>query len=124
MQITTTARHFDLDPELRRFVEQRVGKFRRYAGDILEAHVVLSAEKYRHSAEITVHLRQNQIVGRDEATDARMAIDRAAGALEEQLRRLKERRIDRTHEARGSARVVNGRTAPSPPDEEATGLED
>ncbi len=124
MQITTTARHCDLDSELRTFVEQRLGRFQRYAGDILEAHLVITAEKYRHIAEITVRLRQNQIVGREEATDARMAIDRAADALEEQLRRLKERRVDRKHEARGSTRVVNGHAAPSAEDEGATGFED
>jgi putative sigma-54 modulation protein len=123
MQITTTARRCDLDPELRLFVEQRLNRFQRYAGDILEAHLVVSAEKYRHTAEITVRLRQNQVVGREEATDPRMAIDRAADALEEQLRRLKERRVDRKHEGRSHARTVNGTAAPSDEDEESPGLD-
>jgi putative sigma-54 modulation protein len=123
MQITTTARHCDLDPELRLFVEQRLARFQRYAGDILEAHLVVSAEKYRHTAEITVRMRQNQLVGREEATDPRMAIDRAADALEEQLRRHKEKRVDRKHEGRGQARVVNGVAAPSDEDEGTAGLD-
>ncbi len=123
MQITTTARHCDLDTELRLFAEQRLGRFERFAGDILEAHLVVTAEKYRHTAEITVRLRQSRMVGRDEATDPRMAIDRAADSLEEQLRRLKEKRIDRKHEARGSTRVVNGHAAPSEDDDEAPGIE-
>jgi putative sigma-54 modulation protein len=123
MQITTTARHCELDTELRTFAEQRLGRFQRYASDILEAHLVVTAEKYRHAAEITVRLRQNQVVGREEATDPRMAIDRAADALEEQLRRLKEKRVDRKHEARGSTRVVNGAAAPSELDDEVAGDE-
>lgn len=123
MQITTTARHCELDTELRTFAEQRLGRFQRYASDILEAHLVVTAEKYRHAAEITVRLRQNQVVGREEATDPRMAIDRAADALEEQLRRLKEKRVDRKHEARGSTRVVNGTAAASDLDDEVAGDE-
>jgi ribosome-associated translation inhibitor RaiA len=39
------------------------------------------------------------MVSREESTGARMAIDRAADVLEEQLRRLKERRIDRKQRA-------------------------
>lgn len=123
MQITTTARHCELDQELRTFAEQRLGRFQRYANDILEAHLVVTAEKYRHAAEITVRLRQNQMVGREEATDPHMAIDRAADALEEQLRRLKGKRVDRKLEARGSTRVLNGNAGPSAPGDEADGDE-
>jgi putative sigma-54 modulation protein len=118
MQITTTARHCDLDPEVRLFAEQRLGRFSRYAGDILEAHLVVTAEKYRHTAEITVRLRQQELMGREESDDPRMAIDRAADALEEQLRRRKDRLVDRKREARATTRMVDGRApAADSPDE-------
>ena len=118
MQITTTARHCELDPEVRLFAEQRLGRFGRYAGDILEAHLVVTAEKYRHTAEITLRLRQQELMGREESDDPRMAIDRAADALEEQLRRRKDRRVDRKREARATTRVVDGRPAAGGTDED------
>jgi putative sigma-54 modulation protein len=126
MQITTTLRHCDLDPEVRLFAENRLGRLRRYAGDILEAHLIVTAEKYRHTAEITLRLRHHELVGREHSTDPRMAIDRAADALEEQLRRLKGRRVDRKREARATARVVNGRPvgAAEAPGEDALESED
>lgn len=95
MLISTTVRHCELDPEDRLHAHQRLEKLQRYARDLHEAHLIVSAEKYRHTAEITLKLKHHEMVSREESTGARMAIDRATDALEEQLRRLKERRIDR-----------------------------
>jgi putative sigma-54 modulation protein len=95
MLINTTARHCELDPEDRLHAHQRLEKLQRYARDLHEAHLIVSAEKYRHTAEITLKLKHHDMVSREESTGARMAIDRAADVLEEQLRRLKERRLDR-----------------------------
>lgn len=105
MQINTTARHCELDPETRLFVEQRLEKFEKFARDIQEAHLIITAEKYRHTAEITLKLKNKDMVSREESTEARVAIDLAAGRIEEQLRRLKERRVDRKRHAK----PLNGR---------------
>jgi len=105
MHINTTARHCELDPEDRLHAHQRLEKLQRFAHDIHEAHLVVTAEKYRHTAEITIKLKHREMVSREEATELRMAIDRAADRIEEQLRRLKERRIDRKQ------RPANGRAA-------------
>ena len=104
MQIHTTARHFELDPEDRLFAQQRLEKLERFAKDIQEAHLVVTAEGFRHSAEITLRLKRREMVSRVESTQARAAIERAADRLEKQLRRLKERRVSRKR----SVRPVNG----------------
>ena len=54
MHINTTARHCELDPEDRLHAHQRLEKLQRFARDLQEAHLVVSAEKYRHIAEITI----------------------------------------------------------------------
>jgi len=110
MLIHTTARHCDLDAEVKQFAEQRIARFERFARDIREAHLVVTAEKYRHTAEITLKLNHHDMVSREEATDARGAIDRAADHLDEQLRRLKERRVGRKREGPGGeARAEDAR---------------
>ena len=106
MQIHTTARHCEIDPEDRLHAQQRFEKLGRYARDLQEIHLVLSAEKYRHTAEITLRLKHRDMVSREQATAARHAIDRATDRLEEQLRRLKERRIGRSQ--RGAAPAADG----------------
>ena len=110
MQITTTVRHCELDPEDRLFAQQRLDKFERYARDIREVHLIVSAEKYRHTAEITVRLKHRDLVSREESTAARAAIELAAERLEEQLRRLKEKRVDKKHRPRANG-AANGEPA-------------
>jgi ribosome hibernation promoting factor len=95
MQIITTARHCEIDAATRQFVEQRLARLEKYARDIREAHVIITAEKHRHLAEITVKLKQRDMVSHEESTEMRNAIDLAADRIEEQLRRLKEKRVDR-----------------------------
>ena len=105
MQIHTTARHCELAPEDRAFAQQRLEKLEKFARDLHEAHLIVTAEGYRHTAEITLHLKGREIVSREASTDARAAIDLAADRLEVQLRKLKERRVDRYH-----GRLTNGKT--------------
>jgi putative sigma-54 modulation protein len=114
MQIHTTARHCELDPEVRLYAQQRLEKLAKFARDIHEAHLVITAERYRHSAEITLRLNQHELVGREESNEARVAIDLAAGRLEQQLRRIKERRVDRKRVPRGG-----GEPGPGEPGEDS-----
>lgn len=98
MKINTTARHCEFDPEDRLFVHQRLERLQRYfrnPSDVIEAHVVVGAEKYRHSAEITLKLRRGELVCREEANAPRAAIEQATERLEQQIRRLKERLVSR-----------------------------
>lgn len=104
MQIHTTARHFDLDPEDRRHIIERVEKFSKFARDIHEVHVVVTAENHRHTAEITLKLRRRDMVSKEESTEPRVVFDQVADRIETQLRRLKEYRV-----ALHRGRVTNGR---------------
>ena len=122
MQIHTTVRHCELDEEVRLHAQRRLEKLGKFARDIREAHLTVTAERYRHSAEIMLRLNHHELVSREESTEARIAIDLAADHLEQQLRRFKEKRVGRKREGRGADR--NRGPAPDgspPPDEEPTG---
>lgn len=95
MLISTTARHCELDPDVRAFAQQRLEKFERFARDIREVHLIVTAERFRTTAEITLKLNHHELVSREEANEMRMAIDLAADGIETQLRRFKEKRIDK-----------------------------
>jgi ribosomal subunit interface protein len=100
MHINTTARHFELAQDDRTFAQARLEKFVRFASDIQEVHLVVTAESYRYVAEATVRLKQRELAVREEATDPRRAIDLVADRAEHQLRRLHDRRVDRKRSAR------------------------
>jgi putative sigma-54 modulation protein len=120
MEIHTTARHFELDPEDRLFAQERLAKLGRFARDLKEAHLVVTAEGYRHSAEITLRLKRHEMVSREESVQPRQAIDLAAERLEKQLRRLKEKRIARKR----GARMVNGKNGLAAPEAAAGGADE
>jgi len=122
MQILTTTRHCELDQEVKLHAQQRLEKLGKFARDIREAHLTVTAERYRHSAEITVRLNHTELVSREESTEARIAIDLAADRLEQQLRKYKEKRVGRKR-GRGSDRT-KGPAEPNgaaPPDDEISG---
>ena len=100
MQISTTARHCELAPDLRALAVERLERCGRYASDLHDARLIVTAEKFRHVAEVTVRLNHHEMVSREEAAEMRVAIDGAFDALEEQLRRFKDRRNDRKREGR------------------------
>lgn len=95
MQIKTTARHFEMTLSLREHVEERLGRLTKYSQPILEAHVILSVEKYRHKAEITLHGNGTNFAGNAEAEDMYAAVDDVCSKLERQVKRHKEKRNER-----------------------------
>ena len=116
MRIHVTARHFELDPEDRLFTEQRLEKLSRYARDIQEAHVTVSQEKYRFHAEIVLRVPGREAASREEADSARVALELATDRVEQQVRRLKERRLERRRGDR--SRAADHLQPPAPSSEE------
>lgn len=98
MQISLTARHFEVTPGLRQFTMQRLEKMQKFATDIHGVHVVVVQEKARFEAEITMRVNGSQLVSTETHADPGAAIELAADRLEQKLRRLKDRRTD--HKAR------------------------
>ncbi|TMQ56763.1 MAG: ribosome-associated translation inhibitor RaiA [Candidatus Eisenbacteria bacterium] len=118
MEIHTTTRHCELDQEVRLHAQQRLEKLGKFARDIREAHLTVTAERYRHSAEITLRLNHHELVSREEATEPRIAIDLAADSLEHQLRRFKEKRVGRKRGPKGGdGRSPAGNDGPTPGEE-------
>ena len=104
MNVHITARHCELDPEVRVFAQERLNRLSRFVRapeDLMEAHVVVTAEKYRHAAEITLKHRYGDTMSREEAADARLAIELAADRVEQQVLKLKDRLIERRQGKRG-----------------------
>lgn len=90
MEVTVTARHFQLDPSLREYVEGEVQDLSRFFDRILEVHVILEQEGYRQAAEIVVHLPlAHRLRARGEGKDMRLAFDLALAKLATQIKRFK-----------------------------------
>lgn len=97
MKLTTTSRHFEANPELLEFVEQRMRKLKRFWDNILHVDVVMSVEKFRHIAEVNVHVNGHSFSAKEESDNMRTAVDLAAKDLARQMKRFKGKLVTNAH---------------------------
>ena len=102
MQITITARNLEITEPLRRYAEDKIARLQKFVNQITSAHVILSVEKHRQIAEVTLHVREHTIRGEESSTDLYSAIDLVADKIERQILRYKEKIIE--HSGRGVGR--------------------
>ena len=111
MQFSVTARNLEITPALRTYTEEKLNRLTRYLENIVTIHVVLSVNKHRQTAEVTLRVRELTIRAEEESDDLYSSIDLVVEKLERQILRYKERIM--AHAARGGNR--GGRTASTAP---------
>lgn len=107
MQISITARHFDLTQGLKDRAQEQLEKLEKYGITLNEAHAVFSVEKYRHKSEITVRGQGIDISGSAESDDMFTSVDMSVSKLEEQVRRFKEKARNHKHDRKGGSPVID-----------------
>jgi len=85
----------DSSDELRKYVENRLGKMQRYLEEPIEVNVVLSVEKFRNRAELTIASKGLRLKGQEEKDEMHAAIDLLMDNIQEQIRRSQERKKKR-----------------------------
>jgi putative sigma-54 modulation protein len=98
MQVSVTFRKVEPSDTVRNYATDKLHRIKRYVEDPIEAHVVLSVEKFRHLAEVTINANGLVINGAEETGDLYSAIDMVIDKLEAQIkkhrRRLRQRKGD------------------------------
>jgi putative sigma-54 modulation protein len=113
MNIDFTGRQMEIGNDLREYTQGRLRKISRLLGDACEMHVILTAEKHRRLAEITLKLRDHTLVGVEESGDARISLNGALDKLERQAVRLVERKRTRKRRPKPTTTVVLNVLGPS-----------
>lgn len=101
MKVIFTGRHVEVSDALRTFAQERLQKMATYLEDIIDVHVILSVEKHRHLAEITLKTRRDELVASAETDDMYMSLSQTLEKLETQAHRHTGRRLDSTRTANG-----------------------
>lgn len=94
MQITITARHFELTKAIRDYVESSCLKIKRYFDHIITVHVTLSLENSRNICEISLQASKFGLQSQAEEMDMYLSIDNALDKMEAQIKKLKDRVTD------------------------------
>lgn len=108
MQVEYTGRQVAITPSLRRLAEEGLDRVDKVVGRGASAHVILTEEKYRRTAEVTVQTRFQTIVGLCESPVMETALRDALAKAELQAIKHKGRFRTRTREPKG------GKTAHEP----------
>lgn len=104
MQVLVTFRHVAPSGALREYAEEKVQRVQKYVRRVNDAHVILSVDKRRHIAEVTLSAARHSFTATEETTDLYAAIDLAMDKIERQVKKLAAKVKDRKH--KGSKEVV------------------
>lgn len=99
MQITITARHFELTKAIRDYVESSCLKIQKYFDHIIYVHVTLALENSRNISEITLRASRFNLQSQAEEMDMYLSIDNALEKMEAQIKKLKDRVTDHQKKA-------------------------
>ena len=94
MQITITARHFELTKAIRDYVETSCLKLKKYFDHIITVHATLALENSRNLCELSLHAAKFSLQSQAEEMDMYLSIDNALDKMEGQIKKLKDRITD------------------------------
>ncbi len=91
MQITLTFKNIDSSDSLKSYVHKKLDRFDKMLDSPAEAHVVLSVEKIRHIAEITLTCDKINIHAREKSDHMYSSIDALMDIVKAQIKKHKEK---------------------------------
>jgi putative sigma-54 modulation protein len=80
---------------LRDYAHDKLSRIEKYLDSVLEANVVLSVEKFRHTADITILSDGHKINGQEQTEDMYSAIDMVVDKIERQIKRHRQKTRNR-----------------------------
>lgn len=98
MNFIISGRNIDVTSGLRSAIEQKLGKLERYFTPTTEIIVTLSVEKERQKIEVTIPVKGTIIRSEQVSDDMYVSIDLVEEVIERQLRKYKNKIIDRNQE--------------------------
>ena len=99
MNLVIGGKNLDITEGLRSAIEEKIGKLERYFTDTTEVHVTLSTEKNRQKIEITIPMKGSIIRAEEVSSDMYVSIDLVEEVIERQLRKYKNKLIDKEQNA-------------------------
>lgn len=106
MNVDYTGRQTTITKKLKAQTEAGLDRIAKIIGDAGSVHVILTTEKYRRTAELTVQTRNLKLVAACEATDMETALRDALAAIEKQAIRHKKKKTTIKRNAKEGVRQV------------------
>lgn len=110
MQIAVSFRNLDPSDHLKGYAENRLARFKKYMDEPIEVYLVLSIQKFRHIADVTISANGLKIKAQEETGDLYSAIDIVLDKLEKQVKRHREK--IKEHKSDGISKTLSGEKKP------------
>lgn len=98
MNLNITGRHVEVTPAIRDYVTTKLDRVVRHFDNVTSVAVILSVEKLKQKAEVTVHVRGKDIFVESDDADLYAAIDAMTDKLDRQVQKYKQKMADHHHE--------------------------
>ena len=95
MKYIISGKGIDVTEGLKSAIYEKLGKLERYFTDSTEVHVTMSVQKDRQKIEVTIPMKGNIVRAEQVSDDMYVSIDLVEDIIERQLRRYKNKIIDR-----------------------------
>ena len=100
VKYTITGRNIEITESLKSAIQEKIGKLERYFSQDTEVHVTLSVEKNRQKIEVTIPVKGSIIRAEQVSSDMYVSIDLVEESIETQLKKYKNKLIDRYQDRR------------------------
>ncbi|MGB0127008.1 MAG: ribosome-associated translation inhibitor RaiA [Rhodocyclaceae bacterium] len=98
MNLNITGHHLEVTPAIHDYVNGKLDRVIRHFDNVTSVNVILTVEKLKQKAEVTVHVRGKDIYVESIDGDLYAAIDILADKLDRQVLKYKERNNDHTRD--------------------------
>ncbi len=99
MNLNITGHHVEVTPALRDYVTGKLDRVIRHFDNVTSISVILSVEKLRQKAEVTLHVRGKDIFVESDDNDMYAAIDSMTDKLDRQVIKYKQKNQEHNHDA-------------------------
>lgn len=99
MNLTITGHHVEVTAAIREYVNGKLDRVIRHFDNVTSVNVILSVEKLKQKAEVTVHVRGKDIHVESDDADMYAAIDSMTDKLDRQVLKYKQKNQDHGHDA-------------------------
>ena len=94
MNLQISGHHLEVTPAIHDYVMDKVGRITRHFDNVIDVNVILSVEKLKQKAEVTVHLSGKDVHVEAVEEDLYAAIDGLADKLDRQIQKHKQKLQD------------------------------
>ncbi|GHC49440.1 ribosomal subunit interface protein [Alcaligenes pakistanensis] len=98
MSLNITGRNLDITPAIRDYVKNKIGRIEKHFDNVVDSQVMLSIERLKHTAEVTVRVPGKDIHCASSDENLYAAIDLLADKIDRQILKYKEKANSHAHE--------------------------